>query len=169
MNWVRLIFEPPGPMDFLSRRRSHTPAGRKASEPMATLTWNESFATGIAELDTEHKTMVAIFNDLHDSVESVNSRQRISRCLDRLTAQAIEHFAREERLFMATAYPRAVHHKKEHDEMKLWAAGFQKRLDEGMAEGMLLTALDSLKECIYEHMRTADAEFVPYLIAELAA
>ena len=61
------------------------------------LVWNDrSYATGIQEVDDQHREVFGLVNDLLSALESGESREKLSARLDILADHAVRHFACEE-------------------------------------------------------------------------
>jgi hemerythrin len=78
------------------------------------ITWNDSFSVNVAELDEQHKTLIALINDLNDAMSVGKGRDVLGRILNDLSAYTATHFRTEERYFAQYKYPDTFNHRIEH-------------------------------------------------------
>lgn len=71
---------------------------------MGTLQWNESLETGDAAIDTQHRTLLELFNDLVRT-EAQDGPAAVRDALGRLTEYVSVHFAMEEDLMRREGLP----------------------------------------------------------------
>lgn len=72
---------------------------------------------GVPELDHDHQKMLTACDLFADAI-AVDERQAAALLLDALIATAVEHFAKEERILVATGYPMTEAHIRHHDEAR---------------------------------------------------
>lgn len=78
------------------------------------LPWSDSFCTGVAALDADHRALVQQINAICASWR-VQRRAEALQALDALLALAREHFLREEAVLRSLAsYDRLPEHASEH-------------------------------------------------------
>lgn len=61
--------------------------------------WNENFATGIEQIDVQHKQLVHLLNELASHLAIGSDRLELDRVLDALTDYTIYHFSSEEQIW----------------------------------------------------------------------
>jgi len=81
---------------------------------MAHIAWNESFSVGVAEIDRQHKKLMAMINELDEAADAKKGKDDISRILDELIIYTATHFRTEEKYFDRFGYPDGEVHKDEH-------------------------------------------------------
>ena len=85
---------------------------------METFVWDQNFVTGIDGVDSQHQGLVAIFNDLSNTLQhsqEPGGQQQLERTYQRMVVLATDHFADEERLMQhAGLDPR---HTAQHFEL----------------------------------------------------
>lgn len=73
------------------------------------ITWNDSYLTGSAEIDRQHRELLAIVDELETvETETHGSRAAILAVLSYITDFAISHFLMEEELMQRVGYPVAA-------------------------------------------------------------
>jgi len=83
-----------------------------------TFTWNEHFVTGLATVDEQHQTLIALINQFGEHLTNYDqvSAEEIDRIFNELTAYAKYHFTEEEQFMKVMEIdPRYfIHHHSEH-------------------------------------------------------
>ena len=83
---------------------------------MTLIAWRTDFETGIPDVDHEHRTLVALINELPDALDAgpgVAARD----VLGDIHAGISAHFALEERLMRESRYDEYREHKADHDRL----------------------------------------------------
>ena len=123
---------------------------------MSLIEWKEDFCVGVAEVDHEHRELVALINSLHDEMRKGASRRIIVDALGEIYAQISAHFALEEKYMRETRYMAYAEHKEDHEILldDLRDIMEQVETDGGYPKGRLS------RDLVYwfsEHFRTHDA------------
>lgn len=130
--------------------------------------WSEEYATGVAEIDEQHKELLAQVDRLLGAIRT--DPGAIGRLLDFLGDYAVSHFDMEERLMEHQAYPHAEPHREAH-------AGFVRafgriRYDydlDGLSEGMSELISGWLVEWLKGHILEKDRALGRWLVAHCDA
>jgi hemerythrin len=77
--------------------------------------WNEDLATGVKEIDAQHKELFKRINRLLDACKRGEGREEIDRVILFLGNYVVDHFGTEERLMGRYKYPEAESHKSLHE------------------------------------------------------
>lgn len=80
---------------------------------MTHIIWNDSFNTGIELIDSQHRKIVTMINDLHSTSEN-NEHAAIADVLKGMREYVAEHFTFEEELMYAAGYLYTKAHIKLH-------------------------------------------------------
>ncbi len=123
---------------------------------MPLITWTPQLSVGVQPLDNDHKLLVSLINQLHDSVEDDQDRDTVGSVLNALVDYTEYHFEREEILMRVCGYPDLERHKKAHDAMKAKVKIIQN--DYAKSETMDLggDVLDFIKDWFSEHVQNQD-------------
>ncbi len=132
---------------------------------MALMEWNDKLSVGVAELDNDHKKLVAMLNDLYDSIKAGRGKDKVGSILDGLVAYTATHFAREERFFAQTKYPATAEHMKEHAHLTAQVVAVQKKYKEGATSVVSLEVMNFLKNWLLSHIQGTDRKYGPHLNA----
>ncbi|WP_374312218.1 bacteriohemerythrin [Dongia sp.] len=76
--------------------------------------WYATFETGDAELDAQHKQLLADSGQLKDLVLSGGSWVDVRNRVDALIKDCAAHFRSEEELLQKTGFPRCAEHTAQH-------------------------------------------------------
>jgi hemerythrin len=84
---------------------------------MTLIAWRKEFETGIAEVDHEHRELVALINRLADDVVAGADKERVQSFLGEVFARIAAHFALEESVMRKHRYDEYEAHKAEHENL----------------------------------------------------
>lgn len=130
---------------------------------MPLMTWNDKMSVGVSMLDTDHKKLVEMLNELYDAVQNGKGKDSLGNILDGLIDYTKIHFAHEEKLFAQTNYPESAVHKKEHDDLTSQVVQVQKKYKSGATGTLSLEVLNFLKNWLVNHIGGEDKKYGPYL------
>ena len=82
--------------------------------------WADSFDTGIADVDQDHRRLVGLVNDLDAILSDNGDLGRVGGIIDALIEYTDYHFQREERLLEEIGYDEAAAHAETHREFGLF-------------------------------------------------
>ena len=132
---------------------------------MAILAWSETYSVGSAMIDSDHRILINLINQLHDAVETGQSRDVLGSVLNVLTEYVEHHFHREELLMGHIGYPEREAHTASHRDLEArvravrdrWMAGERQVLDDEV--------MAFLKRWLTEHILRADLAYRPWIEA----
>lgn len=78
------------------------------------LAWDDSSSLDVPELDAEHGHLYAVYNTIRTSLEDGTGAVDLKAVCEELLTFTRDHFAREEELMAAHAYPELEAHRKLH-------------------------------------------------------
>jgi hemerythrin-like metal-binding protein len=84
---------------------------------MSLIEWRKEFETGIADVDHEHRELVDLINELHETLRVDADRDTISNFLGEVFARISAHFALEETVMRKHRYDEYEAHKAEHEKL----------------------------------------------------
>jgi len=125
--------------------------------------WKPSFETGIVEVDTDHRRLVALINELEAILAEGGEAARIGAVIDALMDYADYHFKREEGMMRRFGYAELASHEDAHVQ-------FGQFLGDLVGNCMLNPTLDTarvlqeyLQHWLVDHILTEDMKYVPFL------
>ncbi|MBF0204363.1 MAG: bacteriohemerythrin, partial [Desulfamplus sp.] len=125
------------------------------------ITWSPKFATGIKDIDTQHKELIRMINELHNVMKQKAGIQRSGDILDGLAKYTVYHFAHEEKLFQKHDYPEYKEHKKIHEKLVGTVLAFQKDFKEGKAS-LSIDLMNFLTQWLKDHIMKCDMKYAPF-------
>ena len=78
-------------------------------------TWIDDMATGIAELDDDHRRIATVFDDVFHCLDEERGHDQLVTALSALVDALCEHIEREDELMRSISYPAAEPHRIEHN------------------------------------------------------
>ena len=122
------------------------------------LGWRERYSVGDDELDTDHKTIIDLINELYSALHENRGEQVIKSIFDRLLDYTKYHFNREEVYFEEMDYPQSAQHKAIHRTMvKRTRELHEKYLRNDI--GIAMEALQFLKDWWIDHIVVKDLNY----------
>ena len=139
---------------------------RRGSEARPLMEWSDKLSVGVARIDSEHKRLLALLNELNWALEGGTGLGALSGVLDGLVYYASYHFTHEEDQFRRSDYPAYEAHRLQHRALtarvKEIYADFQNGGEEAELPGEVL---EFLKNWLFHHIMELDREFGAYLNA----
>jgi hemerythrin-like metal-binding protein len=124
--------------------------------------WSESMSVGVALLDSDHKALVKLINQLHNALEDKEESSRLDQIFQNLIAYIELHFEREEQVMEACNYPEISEHKEEHLSFTQNMYYMRDRYFSGEAAGVGRELLIYLKDWLNHHILIQDMSYKPY-------
>lgn len=130
---------------------------------MVFVTWDESYSVYVESIDTQHKKMMSMINDLHNTMMNGEPIPKIAEVLIRLESYTEEHFRYEEEIFDQYKYPQADEHKKQHDDLVQRVKAFRDRItnhQEKVGEELL----NFLLFWLGNHIKKVDRQYTAFML-----
>jgi hemerythrin-like metal-binding protein len=124
--------------------------------------WSEFMSVGVPLLDSDHKALIQLINQLHDALEDKEESSVLNQIFERLVAYTEVHFAREEQVMEACGYPGISEHNKEHLRFTQDMRYMRDRYFRGEEAGVGCELLDYLKDWLNRHILIEDMAYKPY-------
>lgn len=84
------------------------------------IVWSKEYATGVEEMDNQHKSLVMIINRIEQvsisSTSHPNFQEKVKDVLKDVRDYTVLHFSSEEIILKMFNYPDFVAHKEKHDK-----------------------------------------------------
>ncbi|MCC7257225.1 MAG: hemerythrin family protein [Gammaproteobacteria bacterium] len=85
---------------------------------MASVEWRPEFATGIADVDHEHRELIGWINQtLAAAGDTAGDPGKVGDLLGEVFARISAHFALEEHIMSARRYDQFAEHKRDHEHL----------------------------------------------------
>ncbi len=129
---------------------------------MKDIVWSSILSVGVAEIDDDHRLLIALFNELNRAVAAGESAEYLAATLEELINCTVWHFSHEERLMLKHGFPGIEPHKAAHRELIDAAREWQAKLAQtgyAVAEGEIAF----LDRWLTEHILTVDQHLGSFL------
>lgn len=130
---------------------------------MALINWQDSYSVGVDLIDTDHKLLVSLINQLDDAMTEGGGRDTVGSVLNVLLEYTETHFGREELLMEKGAYPELAPHKREHAKLTAQVRGIVERWHGGDDASLDGEVLEFLKNWLTGHILGVDRKYAPYV------
>jgi hemerythrin len=128
---------------------------------MALIEWTDNLSVGIEEIDSQHKRLIGLINELHAAMMERRSKDALGVIIGGLKDYTVTHFSTEEMYFDKFKYQNSLSHKKEHqgfvDKVNEYKTGFEK--------GKIMLSveiMDYLKNWLVAHIQKIDTAYAPF-------
>jgi hemerythrin len=126
--------------------------------------WTNSLATGVTEIDGQHKEIFKRVRRLSDACSEGKGREEVLKLLLFLEDYVKEHFAAEEKLQVRSGYPEYAQHKSQHTrfiaDIARLATAFK---TEGATLSLVIMTNKTLTAWLVQHISKTDMELAAHL------
>lgn len=131
---------------------------------MTLIAWRDEYSVGLPDVDHEHRVLIAMINDLAESLGPETPPARIVGALGEICSRIAAHFALEEREMRSLKYVGLGEHKRDHERLLEDILDIMADVeDPGSYDPALLER--RLSAWFTEHFRTHDARLHHWLVA----
>jgi len=125
--------------------------------------WSENLSVNIAEIDEQHKRLIALLNNLEAATHGGKRPVPLSTLFDELLAYAAEHFNAEELLLERYRFPGLQAHCDEHVQFIRQVTGFKGMQEfEFYAQLLSMDLLTFLTQWLQNHIMKSDKLYASY-------
>ncbi len=132
---------------------------------MPLMTWTDQLSVNVQQVDSQHKKLVELLNNFHDSMKLGKGKEAMGKTFSALLDYTVYHFGTEEDFFKKYGYPNSATHKKEHEALTKQVLELSERFSRGepvvSAETMTF-----LKNWLNDHILGSDKKYGPFLNAQ---
>ncbi len=132
---------------------------------MAIFNWQDDYSVDIKEIDDQHKELVAMINDLYGAMVKRRPQEVLGEILNQLSNYCAVHFAAEEALMQAHAYPYYQEHKAIHDKVSAKVHALQNGFKAGKTSLTIEISM-FLKDWLDKHILGTDQKYAAFLRAK---
>ena len=129
---------------------------------MPLLTWNNDLSVNIKEIDSQHKKLVDLINELHDEMMAYKGKDVLGKVLSELLSYTKTHFFTEEEMMNSNGYPAYLTQKQEHDKLTKKVAELKNEFDAGKIV-LGTEVMKFLKDWLTNHIMKSDKAYTPFL------
>lgn len=129
---------------------------------MALMTWKDCYSVGVPEIDSQHRKLFLLINDVYDaSQKPACGQDEIERIIDDLLNYVEFHFKSEQRYLLN--HPDFADHRETHAQFVIAVMRFVKRLKEKDPALLIHDLLKFLVDWLQDHILATDVLFFRYL------
>ena len=100
---------------------------------MSLFEWNDEFSVGIAEIDSEHRELFRIAEELHEGILNGTAEDDLEVMYSRLAEQTRAHFEREDAILRKQGRPNIEQMSREHLRLTQKVEALGRRLEKRQA------------------------------------
>ena len=128
---------------------------------MALITWDDTLSVNVAEIDQQHRELIAMINELNSAMKMGKGKDALGGIVNRLISYATTHFQTEENYFAQFGYPDTEDHKKEHvafvQKVSSFKEGFEKR-----ELSLTIDVMSFLSDWLKNHIMGTDKKYTRF-------
>lgn len=125
---------------------------------MALITWNDSLSVNVAEIDQQHKKLVALINDLNDAMSVGKGKDILGRIVNDLVVYTATHFKAEEKYFAQFGYPDTFNHRREHVAFVKKVTAFKEGFEKGNLP-LTVEVMRFMSDWLKKHIMGTDKKY----------
>jgi hemerythrin len=129
---------------------------------LALFNWNDSYSVNIKEIDSQHKILIGLINELHDGMKVGKGKEILEKTLDELIKYTVYHFDYEEKLFTSYKYPESSSHKMAHTSLIQQVKTLKENYDSGKTV-LTMDVMNFLKDWLGNHIIGTDKKYSTFL------
>jgi len=130
--------------------------------------WDEKYATGIQLIDSQHKELISLTNELFQAcLDGENTVKDVFKeTMGRMVDYVRFHFGAEQELLQRVKYPDYQEHKKQHDTLVMQILSTVKEYNEGkkLAPNQFVR---TLRDWILGHIAHYDKLYASYIANQI--
>ncbi len=81
---------------------------------MTLIEWNDSFLTGVSDIDIEHQELIALLNSFYSELTDKADTKQLVKVLNDIYGEIYTHFVHEENLMEKYGYDQYREHNADH-------------------------------------------------------
>jgi len=124
--------------------------------------WSDEYNVNIGIIDTQHKNLVNIINELHQAMITGKAKQDLGNILSNLVKYTRVHFNTEETIMKSHQYPDYPAHKSLHEQLTKTVLDFQAKFQKNEV-GLTIEVMDFLKGWLGKHILGTDKRYTEFL------
>jgi len=125
---------------------------------MSPINWNDRLSVKVAELDHQHKTLLATLDALNEAMSIGKGNVVLGRIVNDLVAYTATHFQTEENYFAQFGYADADKHKREHAYFVKKVADFKREIVRGHTR-LPAEIVNFLSDWLKQHIMGSDKRY----------
>lgn len=136
---------------------------------MAYIEWTADLETGIPPVDRDHKVLVALLNQVQETIGDHEERAVLGSVLNSLAEYTSYHFAREEKLQEVAGYPGLDEHRRLHARLSGQVEAICSRYYKDTESVQAKDVLEFLESWLVDHILKQDMGYQAACLGNAAA
>jgi len=120
--------------------------------------WSNAYSVGISQIDTQHKGLIRLINDLHSAMAAGKGKHALGAILDELVRYTESHFAFEESVLRQRQYSNLAAHHTEHRKLTGQVIELRERFRASKLT-MSVEVMQFLKNWLADHIMVHDQAY----------
>lgn len=129
---------------------------------MDLVSWDVKYQTGNVTVDTQHKELFRMVNNLHLAIVEGHGKEAMGPTLDKLAKYVVEHFQTEEKLMSLKGYPGYSVHKHIHEDLTKKAVDLIEKYHAGKL-ALSITVSQFLGDWVKHHIHDEDIKMIKWV------
>ncbi len=126
--------------------------------------WRENLATGIEEIDSQHKELFSRIGSLLEACNKGQGREEVLKTLLFLDDYVKSHFTAEETLQKRFDYPGYLAHRDQHNRFVRQIDELERQFkNDGATIALVIQTNRTMTEWLIEHISKVDREFADFV------
>lgn len=126
--------------------------------------WDESYCVKVHLLDSQHKRLFAVLQELQDAMIAGHGKQAAGRLLERLIDYTVNHFATEKALLEKCKFPGLAAQRSQHHDLTQPVLALKKEFDTGVGN-VTPQLMSFLQDWLKNHIKKMDQGYSDFLNA----
>ena len=135
------------------------PAEPQMEIPIWKIEWSDALSVGIPEIDEDHRRFARLVNELNRSIVDRAELAEVRLRLQVIIADAVQHFAHEERLFKEWMYPDAESHAAIHAQIVKRLQSILSSIGYADLDAQWIEAGLKIKAVLIDHILKEDVKY----------
>lgn len=127
--------------------------------------WKDEYSVGVAEMDQEHRRLIAMISSLHAAMTAGMGRMTLAEVSREMLDYAGTHFVDEESLMQACGFPDLAAHKAQHQVFLGKTLDIKDRIDRGELV-FSIEVLGFLKNWLVDHIQSLDKKYGAFIASK---
>jgi len=132
---------------------------------MDTFTWSNDYKVHIAQIDSQHHHLVALVGRLITAMKEGKGSDVLGRILTEVISYTQTHFAAEEHLLRAHAYPDYAAHRQQHESLTKQVNTLYERFQKKEI-ALTIEVAQFLKDWLTHHILGTDKHYSQFLLSK---
>jgi hemerythrin len=126
--------------------------------------WTEDLATGVSQIDDQHKEIFKRINGLLDSCGQGNGKEEVGKVIKFLDDYIVTHFGREEKYMIDNNFPDYPAHKEQHSQFIKNFSDLKRQFeDDGPGVHIVVMTNRIVIDWFLNHIRKVDTKLGAFL------